>query len=86
MTTMMSPDCRDGKCGPSCAGGWDMETDQPAPCPCACHQSQPEDCSGADECDAAWHFHGCLADVGACERPEEHTIAAETPRQRLIGK
>lgn len=81
----MNPDCRDGKHA-SCSGdGWDSRLDEPAPCPCACHDPQPDQCNGSEECDAPWHYHGCYGDAGACDRPEEHTIAASTPRQRLIG-
>lgn len=82
----MNPDCRDGK-HQACSGdGWDMEYDQDAPCTCRCHDLQPDLCDGSDQCGAPWHVHGCYADAGACDRPEQHTIAAESPRQRLIGE
>lgn len=84
---MKNPDCRDGK-HDSCSGdGWDEQLDQPAPCSCACHPDPLLDaCSGGETCPATYHRHGCYADTaGSCDRPEEHTIAAGTPRQRLIG-
>lgn len=42
---------------------------------------EPSDCTGAEECPAPWHFHGCFEDGGGCTEPHEHVISAETPRQ-----
>ena len=81
----MNPDCRAGKCD-SCAGdGWDEETDQPAPCSCPCHDPGPKDCEDRPGCPATWHYHDCTEDNGDCDAEHLHTIAAGTPRQRLIG-
>lgn len=30
------------------------------------------ECSGAHNCVAVEHVHGCYADYGACDSPEEH--------------
>lgn len=85
---MKTPDCR-AREHDSCAGDyWDEETDQPAPCNCSCHGDPLLGaCGGGEDCPASYHHHGCYADTaGSCDRPEEHTIAAGTPRQRLIGR
>lgn len=84
---MKNPDCRDGKHA-SCAGdGWDEVLDAPAECSCTCHGDPLLDaCDGGEHCPATYHRHGCYADNSDCDRPEEHTIAAGTPRQPLIGK
>jgi hypothetical protein len=29
-------------------------------------------CTGAEDCTVAVHVHGCYADKGACDAPEEH--------------
>jgi hypothetical protein len=29
-------------------------------------------CSGTPDCDATTHLHGCFADTGDCNLPEEH--------------
>lgn len=32
----------------------------------------PGECTGAGNCDAPQHIHGCFADLGNCEHPEDH--------------
>lgn len=36
-------------------------------------------CSGATDCPAPIHVHGCYADLGACDAPAEH-VATPGPR------
>lgn len=31
-----------------------------------------EKCTGAHDCTVAQHIHGCYADRGECDAPEEH--------------
>jgi hypothetical protein len=40
---------------------------------------EPTDCTGAEECAAPWHWHGCLEDAGACTEPSCHVISADNP-------
>lgn len=37
MTDMLSPDCRDGKCGACIGDAWNDTTDEPTECQHACH-------------------------------------------------
>jgi hypothetical protein len=41
-------------------------------------------CTFQEECSASWHLHQCPEENGDCDRPEEHTIAADSPRQTLL--
>ena len=31
-------------------------------------------CSGSRECEAEVHIHGCFADEGNCDEPDEHLM------------
>lgn len=33
-----------------------------------------EECTGAGDCTASPHMHGCYADRGDCDRPGEHVV------------
>lgn len=49
---------------------------------CAGEDLRPEQCDGTEDCNAPWHVHGCLNDVGACTEPHEHVIAASDHYKR----
>ena len=34
-------------------------------------------CRGDRDCEAEVHIHGCFADEGACDHPEEHELDFE---------
>lgn len=34
----------------------------------------PGECQGHPECDVPVHVHGCFADVGNCDEPDEHPL------------
>ena len=36
-------------------------------------------CDGSSECRAETHVHGCFADFGRCDEPNEHRSAASKP-------
>ena len=35
----------------------------------------PGECTGASDCTVPVHVHGCYADMGGCDSPEEHDAA-----------
>ena len=36
----------------------------------------PETCDGSEQCAARTHEHGCFADYGQCNEPQDHTPSA----------
>lgn len=51
----------------------------------ACPEPSASECQGHAACDAALHEHGCYADLGKCDHPEEH-VSEPTDSGRGDGR
>jgi hypothetical protein len=40
---------------------------------CICASLNVSPCTGAADCPEQTHIHGCFADIGNCDEPEQHT-------------
>ena len=56
----------DGECGPDCPPPGGTALAEPS------KGAYRPDCTGASNCPAGQHIHGCYADFGSCDNPAEH--------------